>query len=229
MSALKDPFFRLRIQALKGLDLSNATQAKVALSEVEKLAKNDPKTLVQAAAISALAKTKSPKYLPIYEKGMTAVSTAVKAASLSAISQVAPERVKAFADKIDLSKAPEDVITQLLPTIVDNKITSQMSHIASIVAFYPFIKFQDEKLGANAERGFHWIMETDNTKATASITKILTQAKSQIPDTPGVKTVIVQMLQGAITKKTELLRANPKSESINKQISLLNEVVELYK
>ena len=54
--------------------MSQPDQAKAALSEVEKIASNDPKTLVQAAAISALGKTKDKKYLPLFEKGMSAVS-----------------------------------------------------------------------------------------------------------------------------------------------------------
>ena len=229
VSALKDPFFRLRIQALGGLDLSKPEQAKLALSEVEKLAQKDPKTLVQAAAIKALATTKNKKYLPIYEKGISSVSNAVKAASLSAISVTDSERVKALADKVDLSKASDETITQLLPTIVDNKIVSQMPYIGKVVAFYPFLKFQDEKLGTTAEKGFNWIMESDNTKATASVAKILKQVKSEIPDNPNVKMMIVQMLQNGIAKKAELLRANPKSESINQQIKSLTETLELYK
>ena len=66
-----------------GLDLSKPDQAKAALATVEKMASEDPKTLVQAAAISALAKTKEKKYLPVFEKGMNAVSNAVKGSSLS--------------------------------------------------------------------------------------------------------------------------------------------------
>jgi aminopeptidase N len=50
------------------MDLSNPEQMKALGAEVEKLASNDPKTLTQAAAISALAKTKDKKYLP-FEKG----------------------------------------------------------------------------------------------------------------------------------------------------------------
>ncbi len=82
VAALKDPFFRIRIQALELVDLSNPEQMKALGSEVEKLASNDPKTLTQAAAISALAKTKDKKYLPLFEKGMGAVSNAVKGSSL---------------------------------------------------------------------------------------------------------------------------------------------------
>jgi aminopeptidase N len=44
-AALKDPFFRIRIQALELMDLSNPEQMKALGAEVEKLASNDPKTL----------------------------------------------------------------------------------------------------------------------------------------------------------------------------------------
>ena len=104
-----------------------------------------------------------------------------------------------------------------------------MPYIGKVVAFYPFLKFQDEKLGTTAEKGFNWIMESDNTKATAGVAKILKQVKSEIPDNPNVKMMIVQMLENGLAKKTELLRANPKSESINQQIKLLTETLELYK
>lgn len=227
-SALKDPFFRLRIQALNALDLSKPAHAKVALAEVEKLAQKDAKTLVQAAAINALAKTKNKKYLPIYEQGISAISNAVKASSLSAIALNDPEKVKGLADKVDLSRTSEEVIIQLLPTIVENKITSQMSYITDVVAFYPFLKFQNPELGSTAEKGYNWIMETDNTKATAGVAKILTRAKSQIPDNPQVKMTIVEMLQSGLAKKTQLLKANPTSESIPEQIKLINEAIKLY-
>ncbi len=156
-AALKDPNFRIRMRALAGLDLSKADHSKAALAEVEKLASNDPKTLVQAASISALAKTKNKKYLPVFEKGISAVSNSVKASSLAAIAGIDPSRVGALADKIDLESAGEDLMTELLPLIVKNKIEKQMHAIASTVAFYPFIKFQNPQLGTSAEEGFNWI------------------------------------------------------------------------
>ncbi len=57
-------------------------------AEVEKIASNDPKTLAQAAAIAALSKTKDKKYLPIFEKGINAVSEAVKEIPLVQFSQL---------------------------------------------------------------------------------------------------------------------------------------------
>lgn len=229
-TALKDPFFRVRIKALELMDLSNPEQMKAFGSDVEKIASNDPKTLTQAAAIAALAKTKDKKYLPIFEKGMNAVSNAVKGNSLGAILTVDPSKANSFADKIDLEGASEELQSQMLPIIVKNKVTSQMSNIARIAVFYPFIKFQNPELGKAAEDGFNWIMTSDNLKATESITKIAGYAKNQMTDNPQAKMMMLQMLKDGLSKKMELLKQNPQSAaSINKQIDALNKAIENYK
>jgi len=229
-AAIKDPFFRTRMRALKLMDLSNAEQFKAMGADVEKLASNDPKTLVQAAAISALAKTKDKKYLPIFEKGVNAVSNAVKASSVSAIVDVDPSRASTLADKIDLEGAPDNLLEKLLPIIVKNKVTSQMSNIAQVAAFYPFVKFQNPELGKSAEEGYNWIMSSDNLKATESITKMLGHAKGQIGDNPQAKMMISQMLKDGLSKKMELLKQNPQSaSSINKQIDVINKAIEDFK
>lgn len=229
-AALKDPFFRIRIQALELVDLSNPEQMKALGSEVEKLASNDPKTLTQAAAISALAKTKDKKYLPLFEKGMGAVSNAVKGSSLGAILVIDPSKANSLADKIDLDGASDELQAQLLPVIVKNKVVSQMPKIASLAAFYPFIKFQNPELGKSAEEGYNWIMSSDNLKATESVTKILGYAKNQIGDNPQAKMMVVQMLKDGLNKKMELLKQNPQNAAgINKQIDVINKTIENYK
>lgn len=228
-AALKDPYFRTKIKALQLMDLSNAEQFKTLGSDVEKLT-NDPKTLVQAAAISALAKTKDKKYVPIFEKGVNAVSNAVKGSSVSAIIEIDPSRANTLADKIDLEGAPENLLSKLLPIIVKNKVTSQMSNIAQIAAFYPFIKFRNPELGKAAEEGYNWIMGSDNLKATESITKMVSQAKGQMGDNPQVKMMISQMLKDGLSKKMEVLKQNPQSAaSINKQIDAINKAIEDFK
>lgn len=228
-AALKDPFFRLREQALEQIDLSNADQAKALTSEVEKLASNDPKTLVQAAAVSALAKTKNAKYTPLFEKGINGVSNAVKASSLAGIAEIDPTKVAALLDKIDLDNASDDLISKLLPIIVKNKSEKQMPAIGTTVAFYPFIKFQNPTLGKSAEEGYNWIMSSDNLKATEKVTKILVQAKSQMPDNPQVKMMISQMLKNGLAKKMEVLKNKPNSPTVNQQIDAINKAIEAFK
>ena len=229
-TAIKDPYFRVRMKALELMDLSNPEQMKAMGGDVEKLASNDPKTLVQAAAIRALAKSKDKKYLPIFEKGVSAVSNAVKANSVGAVLAIDPARASSYAEKIDLEGASEEMLSQMLPIIVKNKVTSQMHHIGQLVAFYPFIKFQNPELGKNAEEGYNWIMSSDNLKATESITKILGQAKGQMGDNPQVKMMISQMLKEGLNKKMEVLKQNPQNAgSINKQIDAINKAIEDFK
>jgi len=229
-AALKDPYFRVRMKALELMDLTNPEQMKALGSEVEKLASNDPKTLVQASAIAALAKTKDKKYLPIFEKGINAVSNAVKGNSLGAVITIDPSRANALADKLDLEGASDDMLALLLPVVVKNKVTSQIANIAPIAAFYPFIKFQNPELGKSAEEGFNWIMTSDNLKATESITKLLSRAKGQMGDNPQVKMMISQMLKDGLNKKMDLLKQNPQNaSSINKQIDAIHKTMEDFK
>ncbi|MGR3856502.1 M1 family metallopeptidase [Chryseobacterium indologenes] len=229
-AALKDPFFRVRIKALNLIDLTNPEQMKALGAEVEKLASNDPKTLTQAAAIAALGKTKDKKYLPLFEKGVSAVSNAVKGSSMGALLSIDPSRANSLADKIDMKGASEELQAQLLPVIVKNRITSQIENIAPLATFYPFIKFQNPELGKAAEDGFNWIMTSDNLKATESVTKIAGYAKNQMADNPQAKMMMVQMLKDGLSKKMELLKQNPQNAaSINKQIDVLNKAIENYK
>lgn len=229
VAALKDSNFRIRMKALNGLDLSKTEQAKAAISEVEKMATSDSKTLVQGTAISALAKTKDKKYLPLFEKGLNAVSNSVKANSLLGISLIDPSKAASLVEKIDLEGASEDLMAQLLPIIVKNKIEKQMPAIAQTAAFYPFLKFQNPELGAAAEDGYNWIMNSDNLKATENVTKILTQVKSQIGENPQAKMMIVDILRNGLNKKMQTLKANPSSATINQQIDLINKAIEGYK
>ncbi|WP_374464001.1 M1 family metallopeptidase [Chryseobacterium sp.] len=229
-AALKDPFFRVRIKALSLIDLTNPEQMKALGAEVEKLASNDPKTLTQAAAITALGKTKDKKYLPLFEKGVSAVSNAVRGSSMSSILTIDPSKANSLADKIDMKGASDELQAQLLPVIVKNRITSQIENIAPLATFYPFIKFQNPELGKAAEDGFNWIMTSDNLKATESITKIAGYAKNQMADNPQAKMMMVQMLKDGLSKKMELLKQNPQNAaSINKQIDVLNKAIENYK
>ncbi len=229
IAVLKDPSFRLRIEALNALDLSKPNQLKLAGAEVERLANNDPKTLVQGAAIGALGKSNDLRYLPIYEKGLTAVSNSVKGNSLAAMAKVAPERVATAAENVDLSNASEDLMTTLLPIIVENKITKHQPAIVGIVAFYPFVAMQQPDLAKPAEEGFNWIMSTDSPEATAKLTKLLTQVKSQIGQNPQAQMMVVKMLQSGLSLKMAALKANPQNKNINSQIDMINATIEAYK
>ena len=229
LAGLKDSYFKMRIRALDALDLTKPEVAKLALVEVEKIAQSDPKTLVQAKAIGKLAELGNKKYLPIFEKGIQSASYSVQGNSAYGIAKINPENSKSLLEKIDLENANEDLITLLLPTIVNNKMEKHQVAIASTVAFYPFLAFQKPNLGKVSEDGFNWIMDGDNTQAVAKLTKILRQVKSHINDNIQAKSIIYNMLKSGVERKISALKDNPKSENLNKQIELLHQVIEIYK
>ena len=229
VAALKDPFFRVREKALKGLDLTNANTIKIAAAEVEKIANNDPKTITQAAALKVLAEAKNPKYLPLFEKSMSSISNSVKGASLVGIAGINTSRAVSLANDLDLSNTSESILESLLPIIVKNKIEKHMPAIASMVAFYPFIKFQNPDQGKIAEEGYHWIMSSDHLKATENVTKIISQVKKEIDNNPQAKMMMVQILKEGLDKKMQVLKANPTNTLVNKQVDAINAVIEAYK
>ena len=229
LAGLKDPYFKMRIQALDALDLTKIEVAKLALTEIEKIAQSDSKTLVQAKAIGKLAELGNKKYLPIFEKGIQSASYSVQGNSAYGIAKIDSANSKSLLEKIDLENANEDLITLLLPTIVNNKMEKHQVAIASTVAFYPFLAFQKPNLGKVSEDGFNWIMDSDNTQAVAKLTKILKQVKSHINDNIQAKSIIYNMLKSGVERKISALKDNPKSENLNKQIELLHQVIEIYK
>lgn len=218
----------MRIEALDALDLTKPEVSKVVLAEVEKIAQSDPKTLTQAKAIGKLAELGNKKYLPIFEKGLKSVSFSVQGNSAYGIAKIAPERSKALLEEIDLGNANEDLVMLLLPTIVENKMEKHQASIASTVAFYPFLAFQKPELGKPAEEGFNWIMDSDNTQSVAKLTKVLRRVKSQVGNNPQVKMMIFNMLKAGLDRKLNVLKTNPNSESLNKQVDLLNKAIEAY-
>ncbi len=229
VKGLDDKSFRVVIDAINGIDLSNKKHQKSTLKKMVTLAKKHPKTLVRAAAISALVKTKNEKYLPIFEKGLKAESNAIKSASLLGISKLKPSDLKKYINDIDLENANEKMMNELLPIIIEEKVEKHMPAVAQIAVFYPFLKFQNPELGVNAEKGFNWIMGADNLKATSSVVSILKQAKGQLGENPQVKMMMQQVIQKGLDMKMKLLKANPQSQSLNQQVKMMNNVLQAYK
>lgn len=161
---------------------------------------------------------------------MNAVSNAVKINSLKAIIDSEPSKADKMTDKIDLSGVSQSQLIKLLPTVVKNKVVSQMPYIAPVAAFYPLVKLRNPELGKPAEDGFNWIMSSDNLIATENVARVLTQSKDGLLKDPETRMMFSQMLKEGLAKKTELLKQNPqKAERINKQIAVLNKIAEIYK
>ena len=129
---LKDPYYGIRILALKKIDLSKPEYKKL-INEVKNLIANDPKTLVQAAAIKAYAKVATQKDLPLLDKLMNSKSYAVKTAALNLIYKLDASKGLAFAKQITDKTEKENLKEALIAIYIKEKDASQMPYVAKYI------------------------------------------------------------------------------------------------
>ncbi len=84
-NALKDKYYKIRIKAIDALKLDQASVKTKALPVLKNLAKADEKTLVQAAAITALASLKENTNEMLFKEALKSKSYAVQGAALQAL------------------------------------------------------------------------------------------------------------------------------------------------
>ena len=80
----------------------------------------------------------------------------------------------------------------------------------------------------STEEGFNWIMQSDDLPAIEKMVKVLNAAKSQVSQNPQAMMAIASILKEGLAKKVAVLRANPKSESLQQQAKLLSQAIEAY-
>ncbi len=118
-TALKDKFDGLRIFVINQLDMKNENVRKEVEPILLDLAKNDPKKLVIAAAITKLGAYKNPEYEAIFKTAVNDSSYTVSGNALEALSEVdgsaalnEAKRLSAFPSKGKLSSAITTVIIE---------------------------------------------------------------------------------------------------------------------
>lgn len=217
MLATKDSFFRIRekaLEVLKKVELSSNE-----FSEIEKIAKKDPENIVRAAAISILAETENEAYLPIFEKGMTISSNAVRNASLYGISKINPEMAKKILFDANPNDFDADQLLPLVSMIVENKMEKYLETLLPNFMFYPFVSGQSIKQAETLRKGYLWAMSLDNNRLLNIFEKSLKQIEPYLSN-PNVKPAIIFMIDEAILTKKQI----PQTESVKQQIRQLEEI-----
>lgn len=101
ITALKDRYFGLRIEAINNLKLENAELEKLILPTVLTIAKTDSSTLVRAAAIESIANLQDVKYLPLFTESLKNPSYAINAAALNGIAALDIKQAKILAKDLE--------------------------------------------------------------------------------------------------------------------------------
>lgn len=165
--ALNDASFKIRILALENIDLINKSSKKDAIKKIIKMANEDEKTLVQAAAIETLGKLTDSELKPVFEKALTSKSYAVLGKSLVAIYYI---------DKplaIQKSKALPDEVRQILATpltriFIEENDATELPFIAKNTLTGMFLT-GDDASKAMYQKAFTQIAESNNTAAIQNL------------------------------------------------------------
>ena len=168
IKALNDPYYEIRVLALESIDLFQKYNKKEAIDKVVKLAQSDPKTLVQAAAISVLGKLVDPIYKPLFEKGMTSESYAVTRNSLTSLYQI--DKQAALTKVNSLSEDTKDYIADAITTIyISEKDKTKLPFIAKHLLKGLFLT-EDKRTQQTYAEAFKWISESYNVEAITNLT-----------------------------------------------------------
>ena len=226
INALDDSFDGLRIYAIHKLDAKSKPIVDKASSKLKQLASNDPKTLVQAAALSALNDANIYD-ATIFEKASKSPSFSVQGASLTGIAKNNPTKVNELTANIDdeVIKGASDLAIILVPTWIKNNELNKSPLIAESAALYEFIKFQDPAKGKVAEQAFNWIMSNDTPDATSTASKLYTNYYTYFQKENPQAAMAVKMM----TEKAINLKKAVKSPSGEKQVTQLQDALNKMK
>ena len=228
ISALNDPYDGIRKYAISKLDVSDSKVKSKASSILKKLAASDPKTLVQASALYVLSQMDETD-ISIFQNALKSESFSVQAAAASGIMKIDPTKFAELKqlDNEVLKNSPE-LIAELIPSWIETNDTSKLSVIAEPVALYTFTQYQDPVLGGKLEKGFTWLMGSDDLNSTKKAASLYKHVYNYVKENPGALMVLKSTIQQAISLKTQANQAKP-SKSLEEQVEVLNEALESIK
>ena len=230
IEALNDPFDGVRINAIHQIDVKSKPMMDKATAKLKQLAANDPKTLVQAAALSALNEANIFD-ATIYGKAVKSPSFSVQGAALTGILKNNPSKINELTANIEdeVIKGSPDLAIALVPTWMKNNQFDKAVLIAESAAMYEFAKFQDPEKGKIAEQAFNWIMTNDTADATAEIAKTYSRYYPYLKEqNPQASMAIKQMATKALQLKTTAGKTI-KSPHFSKQIEQLQDAINKMK
>ncbi len=172
--ALNDKSMHLRILALEKIDFVNKYSKGDAIKAVENLAKNDPETLVKAAANITLAKLVDPAYISHFTNALNSKSYKVIESAIVALYQLDKESTL---KKIEIlpEKIKDKMSTVLTGYYLGKKDVKNMNFISKHLIQGLF--FTQDKKTANAYKdAFIWISKSDNKVAISNLVESLTSS-----------------------------------------------------
>jgi aminopeptidase N len=207
LKAFNDPYYEIRILAMENIDLFQKYNKKEAIDKIVKMAQSDPKTLVQAAAISVLGKLVDPIYKPLFVNGMNSESYAVTGKSLISLYQIDKQAALSKLNTLpeDTKKYMADAVTTIY---ISEKDKTKLPFIANHVLKGMFLT-EDKRTQQTYGEAFKWIAESDNKEAITNLTNDFV--------TLGLRYKKYKFDQMGINMLNQLVYAQQQSKNSNKE------------
>lgn len=216
VAALGDPYFGIRQYILENTDFEDKGLRKLAIPQLEKLAKEEKNMLVRAAAINVLAKTGNKQYLPIYQEALKANSYSMMAAGLEGLYDLDKKAAIEFAKNFKEEVTYNALENTLMKIFVKEKEMSRINFVAERAYMYGFMEKESEE-GKIYEEGFDWVASTDNLEASKILMQKLTDAGIKYAQY-GIIPAVREEINKVKAKKEKMLEKNPNSESLKAQV-----------
>ncbi|WBX70125.1 M1 family metallopeptidase [Tenacibaculum retecalamus] len=166
-NAMNDDFYKIRLLALKNINLVNKNSKKRVIEKIKLLAMNDPKTLVQAAAIETLGKLTDPELKMVFEKGLQSKSYAVLGKSLVGMYYV--DKTLAIKKSKTLPIEVKKIIaTPLTRIYLEENDDDELNFIASNVMSGMYLS-QNKKIQSLYKKAYDKIAISNNTEAIKNL------------------------------------------------------------
>lgn len=198
-NAMSNDFYEIRKLALEKIDLINKFTKQAVIDKIITIAKNDSKTLVQAAAIETLGKLTDPELVSIFTEALQSKSYAVLGKALVALYYIDK------ASAIQKSKSLPNEVRQILATpltriFIEEKDVNELPFIAKNVLSGMYLN-GDNQTKAIYQKAFQFISESNNTEAITNLVNDMVVKGNQYKQFNFDKVVINLMRQMVQTQK----------------------------
>jgi len=165
--ALNDNFYKIRILALEQINLINKWSKKTAITDIKKIASNDPKTLAQAAAIETLGKLTDPELRPVFAKALSSESYSVIGKALVGMYYIDKEFAIKKSKELPL-EVKNIIATPLTRIYIEEKDDSEMAFIANNVLAGMYLN-NNPKIQEIYKKAYEQISKSNNTEAIQNL------------------------------------------------------------
>ncbi|MFC2109986.1 M1 family aminopeptidase [Bacteroidota bacterium] len=163
VSAFNDPFYKLQVIALEGVDLSNKYAKRGVIEKIERIVKTASNNFVKAAAVKVLGRLVYFDYEAGFLKECDSESNLVKANALEALYYLNEPLAMKKAKNLPQS-VKKAIAFPLSKMYFKNRDVEEMSFVASNVIQGMHVN-NDKEANELFAKAFEWIVESNNVAA----------------------------------------------------------------